>query len=261
MEHCDSENAGFRATCQANDHLSAIRLQRARVVARVCPRENGAMASQGTLLAPSHAAKSTRKNVSDVFVLIGSYLLLVFVLPLALSAVVSYRSLPRGRRCPQCRGDTLLLDTPSLRTLNAVNAGVVLQRRWCLCCEWEGMVRVRRQTLHARPGPAFPAQPATPAQPPAPAPASDVPTAGVPATQTLDVRSLHVDGTAWRVMLQCWTTTGLFYGRLVFVGPTGRLWLDAVEPFSGVDKHQVLGEAMSLPEPLLQRRLRRLVSG
>lgn len=208
-------------------------------------------AAQGTVLAPAFHGIINLGTVSEVFVLIGSYLLLVFVLPLALSALVTWRSLPRGRRCPQCRGDTLLLDAVSHRVLNTIHAGIVLQRRWCLCCEWEGTVRVRRETLRFRPAPA--AETANPARPPRdPARAS---------TQTLDVRSLHVDGTAWRVMLQCWTTTGLFYGRLVFVGPTGRLWLDAVEPFSGADEHQVLGQALSLPEPLLQRRLRRLVSG
>lgn len=218
-------------------------------------------------LPPSGIGEVNLKTVSAVLALIGSYLLLVFVLPLALSAIVSYRSLPHGRRCPQCRGDTLLLDTPSLRTLNAISGSVVLQRRWCLCCEWEGTVRVRRESLRTRPLPASPEL--LPASPelligPASDAATHAPHPDDPAraaTQTLDVCSLHVDGMAWRVMLQCWTTTGLFYGRLVFVGPTGRLWLDAVEPFSGVDEHQVLGQAMRLPEPLLQRRLRRLVSG
>src|SRR5690606_5674398 len=80
------------------------------------------------------------------------------------------------------------------------------------------------------------------------------------ATQTLDVRSLDVDGTAWRVMLQCWGNTGLFYGRLVFVAPSGRLWLDAVQSFSGTNQNDVLGQALSLPEVLLESRLRRLVT-
>ena len=79
-------------------------------------------------------------------------------------------------------------------------------------------------------------------------------------TQTLDVRSLDVDGAAWRVMLQCWGNTGVFYGRLVFVAPTGRLWLDAVESFSGSNQSDVLGQALSLPEGLLESRLRRLVT-
>jgi hypothetical protein len=82
----------------------------------------------------------------------------------------------------------------------------------------------------------------------------------VRSTQTLDVRSLDVDGAAWRVMLQCWGNTGVFYGRLVFVAPSGRLWLDAVESFSGSNQSDVLGQALSLPEGLLESRLRRLVT-
>jgi hypothetical protein len=79
-------------------------------------------------------------------------------------------------------------------------------------------------------------------------------------TQTLDVRSLEVDGSPWRVMLQCWGNTGVFYGRLVFVAPSGRLWLDGVQSFSGSDQHDVLGQAQSLPKGLLENRLRRLVT-
>jgi hypothetical protein len=79
-------------------------------------------------------------------------------------------------------------------------------------------------------------------------------------TQTLDVRSLDMDGTPWRVMLQCWRSTDLYFGRFVFVGPSGRLWLDAVESFSGRSETEVLGQAISLPDGVLERRLRRLVS-
>jgi hypothetical protein len=83
----------------------------------------------------------------------------------------------------------------------------------------------------------------------------------VPATHTLDLRSLTVDGRPWRVMLQCWNQTGLFYGRLIFIAPSGRLWLDAVEAFAGSTHREVLGQASSLSDGLLTSRLRRLVSG
>jgi hypothetical protein len=62
------------------------------------------------------------------------------------------------------------------------------------------------------------------------------------------------------VMLQCWSSTGLYYGRFIFVGPSGRLWLDSVEAFSGASENEVLGHALSLPENTLASRLRRLVS-
>ena len=178
-------------------------------------------------------------------VLIASYLLLVFVLPVALSAIVSYRALPSGRACPQCRAGSVPLVSRPLRLASRLHPGADLERRWCMQCGWEGTVRVVPVAREA-----------------AVAPARSLPAvkAVQRTTQTLDVRSLDVDGTAWRVMLQCWGKTGVFYGRLVFVAPTGRLWLDAVESFSGANQSDVLGQALSLPEVLLESRLRRLVT-
>jgi hypothetical protein len=185
-----------------------------------------------------------------VAILIGSYLALVFMLPLALSAVVSYRALPSGRHCPRCDSETLQLLTPWRRVSGRVRFLAQLQRRWCMDCGWEGSARVRaespRTPLRAR---VIPDR--DPHQDPTPVRRS---------TQTLDVRSLEVDGTPWRVMIQCWGNTGVFYGRLVFVAPTGRLWLDGVQSFSGSDQRDVLGQAQSLPEGLLEHRLRRLVT-
>lgn len=179
-----------------------------------------------------------------MLVLLSSYLVLVFVLPVALSAAVSYRALPDGRACPYCRADTVRLLAPGLRLLDRLNPFSSVQRRWCMECGWEGMSRVARRG--APPDPA-----ATPPR---------LPVAEQPSTQTLNVRSLDVDGAPWRVMLQCWNRTGLFYGRFVFVAPSGRLWLGAVEPFHGASEREVLGQALSLPERQLERRLRRLVS-
>jgi hypothetical protein len=128
--------------------------------------------------------------------------------------------------------------------VNYLLARTQLSQRWCLDCGWEGIMRHSRQKL----------EPAIEA-------AAAIAQKTRPTTQTLDVRSLSIDGSAWRVMLQCWRNTGNYYGRLVFVGPTGRLWLDAIESFSGASQTEVLGQALSLPEGLLQNRLRRLVSG
>jgi hypothetical protein len=188
-----------------------------------------------------------------VLVLITSYLLLVFALPVALSIMVSYRSLPRGRDCPHCRGDTIQLLAPRLRAASALSPAAALERRWCLCCGWEGTVRVKRERITPRP-----------MQPPPPARVPRQPVRERPhparTTQTLNVRCMDVDGAAWRVMLQCWSSTGLYYGRFIFVGPSGRLWLDSVEAFSGASENEVLGHALSLPENTLASRLRRLVS-
>ncbi|HEX2166222.1 MAG TPA: hypothetical protein VHG09_03190 [Longimicrobiales bacterium] len=177
-------------------------------------------------------------------VLIASYLLLVFVLPLALSAIVSYRALPKCRDCPHCGVSTLRLLSRPLRMASRLHPRSELHRRWCMECGWEGAARVPR-VRRRRKDAEGPVQTVTTVR---------------RATQTLDVRSLDVDGAPWRVMLQCWGNTGVFYGRLVFVGPSGRLWLDAVESFSGSNQSDVLGQALSLPEPLLESRLRRLVT-
>lgn len=177
-------------------------------------------------------------------VLIASYLLLVFVLPVALSAIVSYRAMPTSRDCPQCSARTLQVVARWLRIVSALYPRARMQRRWCMECGWEGSIRATsgRQRKSAGVGRARAVQPVR------------------RTTQTLDVCSLDVDGSAWRVMLQCWGKTGVFYGRLVFVGPSGRLWLDAVESFSGSNQSDVLGQALSLPEGLLESRLRRLVT-
>jgi hypothetical protein len=194
-----------------------------------------------------------------VWWLIGSYLLLVLVLPVVLSLAAGYRGLPDGARCPRCAGDTLRLLAPWLRRASPV-LPAVLQRRWCLCCGWEGIVRMPRRCANAGATAVARTAPATP-------PATGVKETGARrseplrrGTQTLDVRSLTVDGAPWRVMLQCWASTGLIFGRFVFVAPSGRLLLDSVAAISGRSEDEVLGQALALPDRHLARRLRRLVS-
>jgi hypothetical protein len=190
-----------------------------------------------------------------VWFLIATYLVLVFVLPATVTAVVSYRALPRGRDCPACGGDTLLLMAPGLRRIADVVPWADVERRWCLCCGWEGTVRPgdpERGRRHARR--AAPASPKGAAGPTRPRVA---PVGG--GTQTLDVRSLTMDGTAWRVMLQCRHGDGGCHGRFVFVSPSGRLWLDPMDSLSAPTEDDLVGQARSLPDRLLARRLRRLV--
>jgi hypothetical protein len=184
------------------------------------------------LLAPSNTRK-TRMDVRLVLFLIASYLIIVFVLPIALSATVGYRALSTGPSCPHCHGQTLLLQRRGLAVLHM--RLLRLQRRWCLDCRWEGVARQASREVATSP-------------------------AAVRATHTLDVRSLTFDGRAWRVMLQYWNQTGLFYGRLVFIAPTGKLLLDAKEAFTGESQNEVLGQALAMPDGMLTNRLRRLVS-
>lgn len=170
-------------------------------------------------------------------VLITSYLLLVFLIPVVLSAVVSYRALPRGAGCPQCGRETEALHRRWLSLLLRLSPRGGVSRRWCLHCGWEGLSRGRRET-----------------QPPPlimPAPA--------PADTALDLRSLRVDGRTWRVQLQCWRDQRQCYGRLVFIEPTGRTWADVLQAFSGTTQFEVLGQALSVPDRTLANRLRQLL--
>lgn len=210
-------------------------------------------------------------------ILLVSYLLLVFVLPVVLSVALSYRALPVGRACSACSGSTVRVLDGRLRFASRLHPLTELQRRWCLHCGWEGVVRIprRRPAEPWLPAPEFAGPPAGTSSPgqgvrqgtpggdgPGAPPAGEAgpgPAGGRQATQTLDVRALVIDGRSWRVMLQCWYHTGHCYGRLVFIAPSGRLLLDAVEPFQGVDEQEILGRARSLPDGLLTNRLRRLV--
>jgi hypothetical protein len=194
-----------------------------------------------------------------VWLLIASYLLLVFILPLALSAAVSYRTMGTGPSCSQCGGETFHVLAPVLRRLGTLLPRLAMQRRWCPGCGWEGLVRRGPEQTVAPAGPRPYGDAAATGRLPL---ERDAGASGVPpnaSTQTLDVRSLTLNGTAWRVMLQCWHGTELCFGRFVFVAPSGRLWLDSMEALSGTTEDDVLGQALALPDVMLTRRLRRLV--
>lgn len=240
------------------------------------------------LLAPSTVEIVELRKRKNVLVLIASYLLLVFVLPVALSLLVSYRSLHKGNDCPHCRGDTIRLEAPRLDLATRLNPFSSLHRRWCLCCGWEGTSRISRRTdvpagsthTAARSDVGACDQSTTPRHHPGQPGQAGAGMGGArdarphdgrsqgaqtrsghaAATQTLDVRSLDINGTPWRVMLQCWKGTDLYFGRFVFVGPSGRLWLDAVESFAGRSESEVLDQAQALPEGKLASRLRKLVA-
>ncbi len=178
--------------------------------------------------------------------LIGSYLVLIFLIPLGLSTLVGFRALPVGRACPSCPGETLPLVVPSLQLLRRHFRAAPVEQRWCMDCGWVGLTRVEpqprpvpvrasgRSTLRDRYETAF--------------------------TETLDVRTITIDGRTWRVLLQCWNQTRHVYGRLVFVEPTGRIWTDGSEAFSGDTRFEVIGQALSVPDGLLTSRLRRILA-
>lgn len=172
---------------------------------------------------------------------VSIYFFAVLVLPVVVGGTVTYRALPAGQRCPRCQDGTLLLRTRLLTTLSRLPF-IQLQRRWCLSCGWLGVVRVPRPSVRLV------------VQGRSSATADQAAVARV-----IDVRHLHVDGVWWRVRLETWRTGRVWYGRLLFVEPSGRLWPDA-RPFQGPTDREVLRQARRLPSGLLASRLRELVS-
>jgi hypothetical protein len=75
--------------------------------------------------------------------LFGIYLVLIIALPVALSTIVGFRSLPRGAQCPNCAQDTLPILSQLIRFLKRARPATSLQRRWCPACSWAGYTRIK----------------------------------------------------------------------------------------------------------------------
>lgn len=172
-------------------------------------------------------------------VLISTYLLLVFVVPVLVSAVVGFRALPRTTSCPHCSSDTALLRSHGGAPIRFLLRRLRLQRRWCINCGWVGITRRAAATVAVQAG------------------GRSGESGGL---QVLDVRSLRLDGRPWRVQLQCWQDTALCHGRLVFIDQGGRPWPDALQAFSARTQLEVLGQALSIPDRTLASRLRQLIT-
>jgi hypothetical protein len=170
--------------------------------------------------------------------LFALYLVLVIALPLVLSAAIGYHALPRGRSCPNCAQETIPVVSRALRIVLKVVPRLTLQRRWCPTCSWDGYSR--DPLLHVAPAYAG---------------------AAASARRTQPVRTIELGGRPWHVMLEYWRERGRFYGRLLFVGPSGKLWCDPLAAFHGPTHDDVLGQALSLSDRLLTYRLREVISG
>lgn len=171
-------------------------------------------------------------------VLVVVYLILVFVVPLMVSGAIGWRGLTRGRRCPDCGNESVPLRARLPALASVLFPRNVIQRRWCMRCGWTGLARLPRGRL---PKPNRPARRRLPRR---------------ATTRTLTIRLLAVDGAAYRVLLQCWQQTGCYFGRLIFIDPVGRLWLDTVQPIGGLSAEDVVRQALEIPDPLLASRLR-----
>jgi hypothetical protein len=83
-------------------------------------------------------------------------LLATVLLRVAIVTAVVYLLLPQGSLCPHCS-----LEMVSVRNRFLDRLVPLLERRWCLGCGWDGVVRrVRRARARTRPRP--PAQRPTP---------------------------------------------------------------------------------------------------
>jgi hypothetical protein len=167
--------------------------------------------------------------------LFATYLVLVIALPVLLSAAIGYRSLPRGHACPNCTQETLPVLSHGIRVLRRVYPQLNLQRRWCPVCTWDGWARATQHSL---------------------APITTMATM----RQTQPLRTLQLGGRSWSVMLEYWQEKGRAYGRLLFVGPSGRLWCDPLAAFHGHSQQHVLEQALALSDRLLTYRLREVIS-
>ena len=168
--------------------------------------------------------------------LFAIYLVLVIALPIALSSVIGFRSLPQGKCCPNCAQETLPLLSHAVRAAQRMYSGFSLQRRWCPSCEWDGFARMG---IHP--------------------PITLVIESG--AHNSEPVRTLELGGRAWTVMLESWREKGRYYGRLTFVAPSGKKWSDPLAAFNGQSSHDVLDQALALSDRLLAYRLREVISG
>jgi hypothetical protein len=160
--------------------------------------------------------------------------MLVIALPVVVSGLVGFRSLPRGNACPNCAQETLALVSLPVRAARMLHGNFSLQRRWCPTCEWDGFARMRSES----------APNATP----------------VTVRHTQQLRTLELGGRAWRVMLESWREQEHFYGRLLFVGPSGKRVYDADGAFDGSTHDEVIGQALALSDGLLAYRLRDVIS-
>jgi hypothetical protein len=167
------------------------------------------------------------------------YLVLVIALPVLLSAAIGFRALPRGCACPNCAQETLPVVSFGIRIARMIIPNLTVQRRWCPACAWDGIVRPHELI---------------------PIPAAIMPTAGH-ARQTQPVRTLELGGRSWTVMLEYWRERGRCYGRLLFVGPSGKLWCDPLAAFHGHSQQEVVTQAHAISDRLLAYRLREVISG
>jgi hypothetical protein len=74
--------------------------------------------------------------------LVVAVLLVTVLFRFALALVLTYVLLPRGPICPHCGAQLTLIRNTFLQRVVPL-----LERRWCLECGWQGVVRRPPRTL------------------------------------------------------------------------------------------------------------------
>lgn len=178
--------------------------------------------------------------------LLTVYFFMVIALPLAIGLLVLHRGLPRTRRCPGCARETARLRSQPHRLASRLLRSEQIHLRWCMDCGWKGTVRVAR-----------PESRAVPRRLPDPVRSA---INGLRQPDSVDIRSLDVDGRAVRVRVQCWAEGGEWHGRLLFTLPEGRTCVEEGGSIRGSSALEVLSSALTLTDQTLTGRLRQVMS-
>lgn len=176
-------------------------------------------------------------DVRCAVLLFAMYLMVVILVPVVLSAIIGLRNLPLGSGCPNCAEETMALVSVPLRAARHFHADLPLQRRWCPACEWDGYVKTVTLSVSVER------------------------TRAASARRTESVRTLELNGRRWNVMLESWRERDRCYGRLLFVGPSGKQWREPMPEFSADTAGEVLVQAQSLSDRLLAYKLMEVISG
>src|SRR2546423_9160666 len=104
-------------------------------------------------------------------------LLVTVAMRVAIVTAVVYLLLPRGPLCPHCG-----IEMAPLRNRFFDRLLPALQRRWCLECGWDGVVRRGPRARGGGAGGGGPGHPAPPPAPPPPPPSPIMPPRAAPLT-------------------------------------------------------------------------------
>ncbi|MFP4623241.1 MAG: hypothetical protein ACLFRX_03600 [Gemmatimonadota bacterium] len=168
--------------------------------------------------------------------MVGAYLIWVIGLPAAVRLFLWMLDLAPSPWCPVCGRETLPLQSSLCTGINRLSRRCRYQKHWCAGCGWEGTARLPRaaaRSLATTPPPSLPCT-----------------------VDRCGIRRLMVDGCCWRVMVHCWASGNEWVGRLMFIGPEERGWLEPEWSLRASSAYEVIARGLALPERVLADRIR-----